>query len=95
MTVVKRTYAMPDETIKRFEAAVPPGRRSALVAHLLKEWVAEQQRQELARAVVEGCREMSEEYLQLEQDFHPLEEEVVHATYRNKAPKVATGLMPI
>jgi len=53
----------------------------------VKERVAEQRRQELAHAVVEWCREMSEEYLQLERDFHPLAEEVAHAAYRTKAPK--------
>jgi hypothetical protein len=79
MTLMKRTYALPPETLTEFEQAVAPGKRSAVIAGLLRDWLAEQQRQQLRRQVLEGCREMSGAYLEIERAYHPLEEEVQHA----------------
>jgi hypothetical protein len=80
MGSMKRTYALPAEIVAQFEESVPPGRRSSILAKLIESWVAERRRAALAKAVVEGCREMADVYLTLERDFHPLEEEVAHAT---------------
>lgn len=87
MAVVKKTYALPSKTVEQFESAVKPGQRSALLARLLDEWIDRRRRAELARAVVEGCKEMAEVYLDVEREFHPLEEEVERVPRRRSKPK--------
>lgn len=79
MSLLKRTYALPPDTLESFERAVAPGRRSPVIATLLRQWLEEQERERLRREVIEGCREMAEVYLEVEQEFHPLEEEVHRA----------------
>ncbi|MBI5091625.1 MAG: hypothetical protein HZB26_04180 [Candidatus Hydrogenedentes bacterium] len=75
MGTVKRTYALPEEIVTRFEQSVAPRRRSSVLAKVMQQWMAEQERGELTERVVEGCREMADTYLELERDFHLLEEE--------------------
>ena len=87
MPVVKKTYALPAETVERFELAVKPGERSALLAKLLDEWVDRRRRSELARAVVEGCHDMADVYLGAEREFHSLEEEVARGRTRRAKSK--------
>jgi Arc/MetJ-type ribon-helix-helix transcriptional regulator len=76
MRLLKRTYALPPDTIGRFEQKVQRGKRSSVVSKLLQEWLDEQQRQQLRAAVIEGCHDMAEIDLEIEREFHPLEEEV-------------------
>jgi metal-responsive CopG/Arc/MetJ family transcriptional regulator len=76
MGLLKRTYALPRETIEQFEQAVKPGQRSAAIAELLRGWLETRRREQLRREVIEGCREMAETYLETEREYHPLEEEV-------------------
>ena len=78
MPSVKRTYVLRPDTVERFEQAVSPGQRSAVVGELLREWLEERQREQLRREAIEGCREMAAVYLEIEQEYHPLEEEVAH-----------------
>jgi hypothetical protein len=60
MERVKRTYALPNGLLARFEGEVPPGRRSAKIAELIEAWVEEREREALRKAVIEGCRDMAE-----------------------------------
>jgi hypothetical protein len=76
MALTKRTYALPPETVRCFERAVPKGKRSALLAELIREWLRERERARLRKEIVLGCREMEAEYREIEGDFHALEEEV-------------------
>lgn len=76
MAAVKRTYALPSETVKQFEEVVSPGKRSAVLAEIIRAWIEEQKRIRLRKEIDEGCREMWDVYLETEKDFHPLEEEV-------------------
>lgn len=76
MGLLKRTYALPPDTVKSFERTVPKGKRSVLLASLMREWLQERERVRLGRSIVRGCEEMSAEYLSLEGEFHPLEEEL-------------------
>ena len=55
------------------------GKRSAVVAALLQEWFEQKRREELRREVIAGCQAMADIYLEIEGDFHPLEEEVHRA----------------
>jgi hypothetical protein len=79
MKSLKRTYALPSQTLAKFEHAVAPGKRSTLVASLMEEWLAEQEREALRRDIVAGCEDMWDIYLTLEKEWHPLEEEVACA----------------
>jgi hypothetical protein len=79
MALLKRTYALPPETIEQFEQTVAPGQRSAVIAELLRGWLETRRREQLRREVIEGCHAMAEIYLQTEQEYHPLEEEVHRA----------------
>lgn len=76
MSHTKRTYALPDETVRAFESNVPSGQRSNLIATLLQQWLSERRRLAIRNDVIEGCREMADISRELERDFHPLEEEV-------------------
>jgi hypothetical protein len=79
MSLTKRTYSLPTQTVTTFEAEVGRGRRSGLVAQLIRDWLEERRRLTLRDEVVAGCREMAGEYLVVEQEYHPLEEEVERA----------------
>jgi metal-responsive CopG/Arc/MetJ family transcriptional regulator len=79
MSLLKRTYSLPPETIEQFEQAVAPGQRSSVIADLLRAWLETRRRERLRREVIEGCHAMAEIYLQTEREFHPLEEEVHRA----------------
>lgn len=74
MMAMKRTYSLPEETVKEFECLVPSGERSAVIRHLVDGWL--QQRAKLRQDIIEGCREMADVYLEIEREFHPLEEEI-------------------
>lgn len=75
MKTLKRTYSLPSETIEKFERRVGPGKRSMVVKDIVERWVSDQEKAELREQIVEGCREMSAEYLVIENEFHALEEE--------------------
>ena len=75
MGLLKRTYALPPETVGSFEKSVPKGKRSAVLAALMQEWLRERERVRLRKEIVRGCEEMRAEYLALEGEFHSVEEE--------------------
>lgn len=76
MELVKRTYSLPVDAIREFEAEVDTGKRSAVIADLMRNWLETRQREKLRQAIIEGCREMADVYLEIEQEYHSLEEEV-------------------
>jgi Arc/MetJ-type ribon-helix-helix transcriptional regulator len=76
MALAKRTYTLPPQVVGDFEQAVPSGRRSALVTELMREWLEKRRREELRKSIVSGCQEMADEYRRIEEEYHPLEEEV-------------------
>src|SRR5947209_18372355 len=86
MSVRKRTYALPEETVAAFEKEVAPADRSSLIAELLQEWLAGREQQRLRQEIIEGCREMADVYLEIEQEYHPLEEEVQDALDTSPKP---------
>lgn len=79
MELLKRTYSLPAETLLEFEQAVAPGKRSATLDSILRDWLAEKRRAQLRCEVIEGCQAMADVYLDIEREFHPLEEEVARA----------------
>ncbi|MCI0684049.1 MAG: hypothetical protein L0Y71_18220 [Gemmataceae bacterium] len=76
MASIKRTYAFPKTVLDPFEAAVPAGERGALLAGLVQEWLDRRRRAQLRQQIAEGCAAMADVYLQIEREYHPLEEEV-------------------
>jgi metal-responsive CopG/Arc/MetJ family transcriptional regulator len=87
MAMLKRTYALPQDTLEEFERATPAGKRSALIAELVRSWLEHEKRERLRREVIEGCREMTDVYLEIEREYHPLEEEVQHALDDESPPR--------
>jgi hypothetical protein len=79
MKQLKRTYALPETTVSRFEQQVGPGDRSGMIATLIEEYLAEKRREELRRDIEEGCREMWDVYLEVEREFRPADEELHRA----------------
>jgi metal-responsive CopG/Arc/MetJ family transcriptional regulator len=79
MKLLKRTYALPPDALEKFEQAVDAGKRSAVIAELIREYLAEREREALRRDIIEGCEDMAEIYLEMEREWHPLEEEVARA----------------
>jgi hypothetical protein len=76
MPKLKRTYALPAEILEGFERRVMAGQRSSVIARLLRDWVNKQPGELLHPEVIEGYRDMTELYLEVEREYHPLEEEV-------------------
>ena len=81
MQTQKRTYALPQETVTKFEQAVSSGHRSATLAHLIEAWLEKQQEAALEREIVEGCGEMTDVYLEIQREFEPLDTEVTRGFY--------------
>ena len=76
MVMKKHTYRLPADALESFEKEVPSGERSALVASLMRVWLAERRRKKLRTDEIEGCRDMTELHLEIEGEYHPLEEEI-------------------
>ena len=74
--MVKRTYSLPLTIARAFEVEVESEKRSATIAELIQNWLEVKRREKLRQAIIKGCREMSDVYLEIEQEYHPLEEEV-------------------
>src|SRR6266566_1301611 len=87
MRLVKRTYVLPPRILKEFEGTVSTGERSAIIAQLLEDWLERRKREQLRQAIIEGCREMAEVYREVEREYHPLEEEVLHALENESPPR--------
>ena len=86
MNLTKRTYSLPSGTITGFEAEVQSGRRSGVVAELIRVWLERRRCERLRGEIVAGCREIGAEYQLVEQEYHPLEEEVERAAECHAAP---------
>ena len=64
MKLQKRTYALPIDTISKFEQSVDSGKRSAVLAGLIDQYIEGCQRAALRKDLEEGCREMWDVYLE-------------------------------
>ena len=76
MACLRRSYLLPKDLVHCFEAEVPRGERSALLTGLIQEWLDRRRRSQLRRDIAEGCAAMADLYWQIENEYHPLEEEV-------------------
>jgi hypothetical protein len=82
MEMAKRTYALPSQTLKRFEGQIAPGKRSAKVAELIETWTREQEREALRESIIEGCREMNAINLEVAKEWEGADDEL----WRNIEP---------
>jgi hypothetical protein len=55
------------------------GERSVMLSALPREWLDRLRADRLRREISEGCLAMTDVYREVEQAYHPLEEEVAHA----------------
>jgi metal-responsive CopG/Arc/MetJ family transcriptional regulator len=76
MALEKRTYTLPPAALAQFEQEVPEGKRSSVIAALIRNWLHRRSREDLREQVVLGCCDMATEYRGIEAAYHPLEEEV-------------------
>ena len=76
MRALKRTYSLTPETVQRFEQQVGTGERSTRVNEIMENWLLAKEQEEMRRLIIEGCEDMAETYLEMESEFHPLEEQV-------------------
>ena len=76
MELIKRMYGIPSDILDRFERVVRRGERSQSVARLMHEWLLACERDELRRVVIEGCREMSALYRDVDKEWSAAGEEV-------------------
>jgi hypothetical protein len=81
MQTQKRTYALPQATIEKFEQTVVSGQRSATLSRLIEDWLEKQRWDALEKDVIEGCREMADVYLEIQREFDPLDTEVTRGYY--------------
>lgn len=75
---IKRTYSLPENAVRPFEDAVEPGKRSSVVAGLIREWLERRQRERLRHEVREGCHAMADIARETAREYLPLEEELEH-----------------
>ena len=76
MNGARRTYALPHETLRRFELEIAPGKRSTKVAELVENWILEREREAIRKDIIEGCADMWDVRLEMAKEWEPLEEEV-------------------
>jgi hypothetical protein len=76
MGLAKRTYSLPPDVVGRFEQLLAPGERSAFLAKLIGDWLAEREREALRRELIEGCKEMAGLYQEIEQEWNGASDEV-------------------
>jgi len=76
MKLAKRTYSLPEEVVQQFEKVLPAGNRSAFLAKLIKDWLAERERKELRRQVIEGCADMCALYQEIDREWAQVSDEV-------------------
>ena len=76
MQLQKRTYSIDQGILAAFENAVASGNRSIVIGRLLKEYLAEKEREEIRRNLIEGAPLVNDEYREESRLWYPLEEEV-------------------
>jgi hypothetical protein len=56
MAPLKRTDALPQDTLEEFERATPAGKRSAVIAELVRAWLERQKREKLRKSGRKKCQ---------------------------------------
>lgn len=76
----RMTIAFSEETRQLLEELVPSGRRTDFVDEAVQQALRQLAQEKLRTQMQECAREMYDEIMALEQDFHPLEEEAHRLT---------------
>ena len=74
--MVKKTYSLPQFLVQKFENMTPKRERSKVISKIIEKWIEERERKRLREQIITGCKEMASIYLEIEKEYHPLEEEV-------------------
>lgn len=72
---IKKTYSLPKFLVHKFENIAQKRERSNVISMLIEKWIEEKEKEKLRRQIISGCKEMSSVYLEIEREYHPLEEE--------------------
>ena len=72
----KRTYSIEENTLRAFERMVASGSRSEVITDLLRNYLAEKEREEIRAAIIAGAPLVNDLYLEESKLWYPLEEEV-------------------
>jgi hypothetical protein len=75
-TTRRYTFAFPPELATRLDSVVPPRQRNAFVARAVQAQLEAIEEEQFRLEMEECAREMYDEILQIEAEFHPLEEEI-------------------
>jgi hypothetical protein len=70
------TFALPVDLAARLEAAVPSRQRNAFVEKAVRAQLRLLEREQLRAEMEECAKEMYDEILRIEAEFHPLENEL-------------------
>ena len=76
MHLRKRTYSIEEDTLKAFEQAVEAGKRSHVLRDLMREYIAEQEREKLRARIIAAAPLVNDFYREETKAWYPLEEEV-------------------
>ncbi len=74
----KRTYQLSSQTLAKFEAEVPAGKRGAAVDEAIDKWLEEKRLEKIRAAIEEFGRDAQSQalYAQIERVWAPLSDEV-------------------
>ena len=87
MRLQKRTYSIEESILKAFENAVASGNRSVMITALLRNYLAEKERAEIRRTLIEGAPLVNDLYLEETMSWYPLEEEVYAKANKPASPR--------
>jgi len=73
---MKKTYSLPKFLVQKFESITQKRERSNVISRLIERWIEEKEKEKLRKQIISGCKEMASVYLEIEREYHPLEEEV-------------------
>jgi hypothetical protein len=74
----KRTYVLSSETLERFEAATPPGKRGVAVDEAINHWLEEQRLAKIRARMEEFFKDEESQalYEQIDRELSPASDEV-------------------
>src|SRR5258708_1014040 len=80
MHLQKRTYSIEEHVLRAFEKSVASGNRSVVITNLLRNYIANAERESIRNALISGAKEMNELYREESEIWNPLEEELYGKT---------------
>lgn len=86
MQLQKRTYSIDQRLLRAFERSVATGSRSQVINQLLRNYLAEREKESIRTALVRGAAQMNDLYREESEAWYPLEEELYGKTAPSTTP---------